>query len=95
MKVKQRGITLLELMIVVVIAGILSVIAYPSYTQYAERARVAAAIGDIARINIAIEKYLLTKNTGYPATLAELSLDNLLDPWGNPYSVSHRRRARQ
>lgn len=84
-KVKQGGFTILELMVVLVIAGILSAVAYASYSQYAKRARVAAAIGDIGRIHMAIEKHMLKKNTGYPASLAELGLDNLTDPWGNPY----------
>ena len=38
-RLRQRGFTLIELMIVVAIVAILAAIAYPSYTQYVERAR--------------------------------------------------------
>jgi general secretion pathway protein G len=34
---------------------------------------------------MAIQKFLLAENRGYPANLAEVGLDNLIDPWGNPY----------
>lgn len=40
---RSRGVTLIELMIVVVIIGILAAIAYPSYTQYVQRGNRAEA----------------------------------------------------
>ena len=85
MKKTQRGVTLLELMIALVMVAILGLAASASYSAYVERAKVAGAVGEIGKIHIAIQKFLLAENSGYPANLAELGLDDLLDPWGNPY----------
>ena len=81
----QQGYTLIELMIVIVLVAILATGAYVSYSAYAERARIARAIADLGEIHLAIQQYLTNENAGYPATLAELGLDNMVDPWGNPY----------
>ena len=85
MKKEQHGFTLLELMVAIVLVGILAVTAVSAYSGIAERARAARAIGALGEIHMAIQKFLLTENRGYPANLAELRLDNLNDPWGNPY----------
>ena len=53
MKLQQKGFTLIELMIAVVIVAILAVIAIPSYTDYVTRARRAdgqSALMQVAQV---------------------------------------------
>lgn len=52
----MRGVTLLELMIVVVIIGILAAIAYPNYRNYVERAKRPEAMSPLLQIATNQEK---------------------------------------
>ncbi len=85
MRRTQCGYTLLELVAAVTVLGFLSTIAVAAYDQYVERARVTRAIGDIGKIHLEIQEYLAKERRGYPESLAELGLGDLIDPWGNPY----------
>jgi type IV pilus assembly protein PilE len=58
-----RGITLIELMIVVVVVGILAAIAVPSYRNYTMRAQRSDATAALLRVAAAQEKFYLQNNT--------------------------------
>ena len=81
----NKGFGLLELMIVLVIAGLLASIAIPAYDQFVDRAKQSRAIGDIGWIAVEIGKYQLKNNNALPADLNELGIEIPLDPWDRPY----------
>ena len=68
---RQRGITLLELMIVVVVVGILGAIAVPSYRQYVMRSQRTEAKSALLRLQTNQERFYLTNRTysGDPVAL--------------------------
>lgn len=49
-QISNRGFTLIELMIVVVIIGIIAAIAYPSYQRHIENTRRTTAQGDLMEL---------------------------------------------
>jgi len=72
-------------MMVVTIVAVLATVATAGYGKYIERARVAAAIADIGRINLVINRYRLNNNDAVPSSLADIQMDSMRDPWGNRY----------
>lgn len=62
-KRNQTGVTLLELMTVVVIIGVLTSIAVPTYRRYTMRAQRSDATAALLRIAAAQEKFYLQNNT--------------------------------
>ena len=79
-----HGFTLMELMIAVAIIGILGGIAIPAYLGYLDKARIARTIAEIRHIEKSIKLAYATTER-YPTSLAEVSADKILDPWGTPY----------
>lgn len=70
---RARGFSLIELMIVLVIIGVLSAIAYPAYQDYVRRANRSTAQSFMMTIAARQEQYLLT-NRSYAATTGALNL---------------------
>lgn len=66
----QKGITLLELMIVVVIVGILAAVAYPSYREQVRRSNRSEGRTMLQNAAAVQERFFSNRNTY--ATLAEL-----------------------
>jgi general secretion pathway protein G len=81
---RVRGVTLLELAFALLVVGLVAVIAVPAYRGFAERARVAQAVTDIAEVSGRIQRFHTT-NFRMPTSLAEIAAQDLRDPWGRPY----------
>jgi type IV pilus assembly protein PilE len=54
---RSSGFTLIELMMAVAVIGILSAIAYPSYTEYGKRAKRADGKAGLLKLQLEQEKY--------------------------------------
>src|SRR5210317_1723482 len=59
----MRGVTLIELMIVVVVISILAVIAYPNYREFVARAKRNEAKAALLKIATNQERFYLQNNT--------------------------------
>ncbi|MEX2222853.1 MAG: prepilin-type N-terminal cleavage/methylation domain-containing protein [Candidatus Rokuibacteriota bacterium] len=81
---QSRGLTLVELLIVMAIIATLASIAVPIYADLTERARVARAIAEIRILDSEITAFEGV-NGRLPDSLAEVGRGTLKDPWGNPY----------
>ena len=64
---RQRGFTLIEIMVVVVILGILAALVVPQVMNRPDQAKVTVAKGDIKAIGAALDMYKLD-NFAYPST---------------------------
>lgn len=80
----NRGFTLIDLLMALVVMALLSVIAVPSYQNAVNRARIAQAVADIAEIDGHIERYR-SQHFRLPPTLGDLNRAIPRDPWGNAY----------
>ena len=77
-KFSQQGLTLIELMIVIVVLGILISLAYPGYQEFSARARRAEAISALLQVATNQERFYLNNQT-YTTNLVNLGFE--ASPW--------------
>jgi type IV pilus assembly protein PilE len=83
---RMRGITLMELMIVVAIVGILAAIAYPNYREFAARAKRTEAKALLLEIAANQERFYLNANRY--GTVVELGYASPLKTPSGSYTVT-------
>ena len=66
--IKQKGVTLIEMLIVVAVIGVLTAIAYPSYQSHVLKGHRTQAMGDMIKIQLALEESY-TQNSAYDFTI--------------------------
>lgn len=66
--IKQKGVTLIEMLIAVAIIGVLTAIAYPSYQDHVLKGHRTQAMGDLIKIQLALEESY-TQDSAYDFTI--------------------------
>jgi general secretion pathway protein G len=81
---KKRGVTLVELLIVVVILAALAMIALPRISQSADNAKQNACATNVDIINSAIEMYHVDHNGSWPNAIGDVTGSTTYFPDGAP-----------
>lgn len=88
----QKGLTLIELMIVIVIVGILVAIALPNFAAAQDRAKQASVKANIKVLQIVAETYAVDWGGLYPGTIPQMTgtinYKNFTNPYTNQAGVS-------
>jgi type IV pilus assembly protein PilA len=73
-KKNEEGFTLIELLVVIIIIGILSAIALPSFLNQASKARQSEAKTYVGSINRGMQAFYLENQNSFTTVVTELSL---------------------
>ncbi len=80
---RRKGLTLMELLIVVIILGALAAIAIPRITTSATTAKINACKTNVDTLNTSIEMYNVDTGS-YPSALTDVTTDANYFPDGAP-----------
>jgi len=80
----NKGLTLLEIIIALLIISIMASFALTSYERYRDRVDNAEALAVLQEIDHKIALFY-TNHNRFPNNLSEVYGSVPLDPWGNPY----------
>ncbi|MBT8103438.1 MAG: type IV pilin protein [Gammaproteobacteria bacterium] len=83
----MRGVTFMELMIVVVIVGILTAIAFPNYREYVTRAKRSEAKAAVLKCAANQEKFYL-QNQAFTVNLTQLGFSAPFKSDSGAYGLS-------
>lgn len=79
----NKGFTLIEVMIAVVIVGLLTALAYPSYQEYVRRAARAEARTAMMRMAQLQERYFTDRSQYLAITAGDLTSSTTLSAWSD------------
>jgi type IV pilus assembly protein PilE len=85
--INQKGFTLIEVMITVVIVGILAAIAYPSYTSFVTKSGRSEGVAAVMRVSNLQEQYYMD-NRAFAEDMTELGLSEPFLTDSGYYSVT-------
>ncbi|WP_042862451.1 type IV pilin protein [Acinetobacter modestus] len=94
MVMRDRGFTLIELMIVITIIAIVAAFAFPSYQEYVRKAKRTDAESDMMAISNRLQKYKIAnfsflKANAVPITLSDIGQASQSPQSGTPlYNLS-------
>ncbi|MDD5449473.1 MAG: type II secretion system protein [Candidatus Omnitrophica bacterium] len=70
---KNKGFTIIELLIVIAVIAILVGIALPRFRGMQEEGKIAQAKGELRTLQTGLESYYIHNNNTYPAALSSLT----------------------
>ena len=85
-----RGFTFIEMLLVIVIAGVLIAIAVPSFERYIERSRLVETTVEIGTLQKRIRDHEMAKGA-LPDDLADVGYGGKQDAWGRSYEYLNLR----